>query len=36
MADEEPTSTTFQTQLEPMRSLGEPLYLAQCVARSPA
>ena len=36
MADEETHIDYLETQLELMRSLGEPLYLAQCVARPPA
>jgi bacterioferritin len=36
MADEEGHIDYLQTQLELMDSLGEPLYLAQCLARPPA
>jgi bacterioferritin len=36
MADEENHIDYLETQLELMSSLGEQLYLAQCVARPPA
>lgn len=36
MADEEGHIDYLQTQLELMDRLGEPLYLAQCLARPPA
>jgi bacterioferritin len=36
MADEENHIDYLETQLELMNSLGEQLYLAQCVARPPA
>src|SRR5262249_59128645 len=36
MADEETHIDYLETQLELMSALGEPLYLAQCVARPPA
>ena len=36
MADEETHIGYLETQLELMNSLGDQLYLAQCVARPPA
>jgi len=36
MADEENHIAYLETQLELMTSLGEQLYLAQCVAQPPA